>query len=79
MPWTLDSTVVVWNMFHSTRALRVDAEIKTSDIQARPPAPVCFFLPRFAPGHYQLVLTGYTFQDVTRRQPVRAAVPLDLP
>lgn len=78
-PWTFDSTVAVWNVYHSTRSLRVDPEVKHKDGEPRSPLPACFFLPRFAPGHYELVLQGYEFQDVERRSPVRVAVPLDIP
>ena len=50
--WTLDTTVVVWEVMHHDRADRLDAG------KPRPPDPVCFSLPDFNRGLYLLEVSA---------------------
>jgi hypothetical protein len=71
--WGIDTTVAVWEVVHHN-PLDADADDapKASD-------PVCFALPGFAPGHYQLVVSAVALEDIAKHHPVRATLPLEVP
>ena len=65
--WAVDSTVAVWQVQRS-EVMQLDDDTRKA------PSPVCFRLPALASGHYQIVLSAYELQDVTRQHPVQAKV-----
>ena len=71
--WALDSTVSVWEVVHH------NPEDIDKDADPKSPAPVCFALPSVPPGHYQLVVTAATLEDMAKQQVARATLPWEVP
>ena len=73
--WTLDTVMAV-------RAVTLQSVLDKASVfgtQRKAPDPVCVALPGLPTGHYQVMLEASAVDDTAHRQPVRLAVPIEIP